>query len=457
MKKVGSQKGSLVIFVLIFGGVFLISFGGILSFLLLQYKFSLEKAAYEESLHIAEAGIDFAKWHINHWPDDFSFSGTYSYKNASGDTIGYYQLSIEEETACSPGIKIISTGWTNDFPNKKRSIKITLMKTSIASYAFLSNSNIWFGENETVKGPFHSNGGIRMDGSQNALSTSAKDTYLCGEEHGCSPPQEKPGIWGEGDGQDLGLWKFPVSSIDFDSISNDLAYLKDEAQAKGIYLPNQGLGYYLHFNSDGTIDVYKIKKLKQKVWGYNGDDWVYEANDFDTIELYTTYSLPLNCGPIFIEDNVWIDGTVNGRATVVAAKLPETPNTMKKIIINGNIDYEGVNSVLGLIAQKDIIIPLYAPDDLTVKAAMMAQNGRIIRYYYPWWYDPYNLRNSISIEGSIVTNKIWTFTWVDEEEEVISGYKNTEMSYRASLTYNPPPYFPAIGDYRVLKWEEIKK
>ena len=74
------QRGSLITFVLVFGAVFLISMGGILSFILFQHKASLQKSAWEESLHIAEAGINYAKWHIAHWPDDFSFSGTYDYK-----------------------------------------------------------------------------------------------------------------------------------------------------------------------------------------------------------------------------------------------------------------------------------------------------------------------------------------------------------------------------------------
>ncbi|MCD6429510.1 hypothetical protein J7L09_02350 [bacterium] len=450
------QRGSLITFVLVFGAVFLISMGGILSFILFQHKASLQKSAWEESLHIAEAGINYAKWHIAHWPDDFSFSGTYDYKNTAGEVVGAYQLEIIEPTACDPGIKIKSTGWTNRFPDKKRTLQATLMKTSIASFAFVSNSNVWFGPNETIKGPFHSNGGIRMDGSQNAISTSAKQTYLCGPEHGCDPAEEKPGIWGEGEGQSLGLWEFPVQAIDFTTISQNLSYLKQEAEMNGIYLPNLGLGYYIHFNSDGTIDVYRVRKLKQKVWGYNGEDWVHETNDIEETEFYTSYTLPSNCGPIFVEDNVWVDGTVNGRVVLVAAQLPETPNTMKKIIINGNIDYEGTTSVLALIAQKDILIPLYAPDNLTIKAVMMAQNGSVMRYYYPWWYSPYHIRDYIVTEGAIITNKIWTFTWVDEDGEVISGYRNTEMSYRANLAYNPPPYFPEIGEYQIVEWQETQ-
>ena len=132
---------------------------------------------------------------------------------------------------------------------------------------------------------------------------------------------------------------------------------------------------------------------------------------------------------------------------------------MRKIIINGNIDYADSNSVLGLIAQKDILIPLYSPDNLTVKAAMLAQKGHVFRYYYPNWsaepYRTYGIRNKITTLGSIITNTLWTFTWVDGGGAAVSGYRTTEMAYDPNLTYNPPPYFPTSGEYEFLNWEEL--
>jgi len=453
------NRGTVITLVLVFGTIFLMLLASLLGFILLQHRQSLQKVAWNEALHLAEAGLNYSIWHISHAEDDFDFGGTKPYED-----VGQFQLEIIPPDGCNPGIKIISTAWTNDFPGVKRKIKIRDAKPALAKYAFLTNSNVWFGEDEALKGPFHSNGGIRMDGEQNSLATSAKETYICGPEHGCSPSQEKPGIWGQGGGGTDGLWQFPVPAVDFDKILQDLAILKAEAQSSGIYISQPvDHGYHVRFkvNPDGTgaVDVFRVKTVKQKVYGWDGEKWIYESNDINSEELFASYSLPQGCAPIFIENKVWVDGIVKGRAVLVAAELPEQPNKMKNIIISGNIDYADPNSVLGLIAQKDILISLYSPDNLEIKAALLAQRGHVFRYYYPKWsdepYKTYAIRNSIRTFGSIITNTMWTFTWVDSYNNVVSGYRTTDMNYDSSLTYEPPPYFPTAGEYEIIGWEEI--
>jgi len=455
------EKGIIVTLALIFGFVFLIMLGGLLTVILMQQRQSVQRADWNEALHIADAGSDYARWHIFHSPANFGFSGTYDYKNPYGDVLGKYQLAITAPTGCDAGATIKSTGWSLDFPNIKRTVQIKYAKPALAKYAFLTNSNVWFGPDEELKGPFHSNGGVRMDGTQNSIATSAQKTYVCGAEHGCSPSQEKPGIWGAGAGGGQGLWQFPVSNIDFNAITQDLAKLKTDAQVSGIYISQPtDHGFHVQFKADGTIDVFRVKKVNQKVYGWDGVEWIYESNDIDSEDFYANYPLPSSCAPIFIENKVWVDGVVKGRTTLVAAELPEMPNKMKNLIINGNIDYADSSSVLGLIAQKDILIPLQSPDNLTIKAALLAQKGHVFRYYYPNWtdepYKTYAIRNSIATYGSIITNTLWTFSWVDSAMNVVSGYRNTSMSYNPDLNYNPPPYFPVYGEYQTTDWKEIQ-
>lgn len=468
-----NQKGFISSLILVFGAAFLLTIAGLFSLILLQERESRQRFSWNYALDIAEAGINYARWHLNNFPDDYNFSGTYDFYQYQPEKKkeGEFVLEISPPSGCQPYIKIKSQGYTLKFPNVKRTIEISYGKESLAKYAFLTNTNVWFGENEALKGPFHSNGGIRMDGSQNSLSTSAKETYICGPEHGCtfstcsdpcswtSQGCECPGIWGTGSGQDEGLWQFPVPPIDFASITQDLAELKNKAQQSGIYLGSLGLGYHLKFKVDpvtgeGLIDVYRVTKLRRKVWGYNGERWVYESNDIENEDFYATYSFPSDCSPVFVEDNVWVDGTVKGKVTLVAARLPDISANNAKIIINGNIDYADDNSVLGLIGQKDILIPLYSPNNLTIKAVLLAQKGRVIRYYYPSWYAPYHIRDFIEVYGSIITNKIWTFTWVNRRGQVISGYRQTSMNYDPKLTFNPPPFFPQRGEYKFISWEE---
>jgi hypothetical protein len=488
------NRGTIITLVLVFGAIFLLLLAGLLGFILLQHRQSLQKVAWNEALNVAEAGINYSRWHINHAEDDFNFGGTKSYED-----VGQYQLEITAPTGCSPGVKIKSTGWTSNFSQVIREVKVKYAKPSLAKYAFLTNSNVWFGPEEELKGPFHSNGGIRMDGQQNSLSTSAKETYICGPEHGCSsancsdPCQwttegcQCPGIWccpggwcgeeGICGGRDLGLWEFPTPAIDFDKITQDLGTLKTEAQlteclpADDCYFESsEAYGYHLDFLSNGTFDLYKVTKLKPEVWGWNMEEWVYESNSIESETLIDNYSLPPDCRPIFIEDNLWVSGDVKGRVTLAAARLPDIPGQEVKMIIWGDINYIDSGSVLGLIAQKDIIIPMGYPVDsknricslenLEIKASLLAQKGRVFRYYYPnwWWKEPYKscaILNYIETYGSIITNKVWTFTWVDSGGNVVSGYQETEMSYNPDLTYSPPPYFPVSGEYEILDWEEL--
>ncbi len=454
------RKGSITIWVLVFGAVFIIMLSGVLGYLIFQIKDNEKTIAKNLAFHIAEAGVNYSRWHLAHNPNNFDFSGIYDYRDPEGALLGKFQLEIVPATGCEPGVKIISAGWKQSQESEKRTVKVVYAKSSLAKFAFLTNSNVWFGSEEELKGPFHSNGGIRMDGKQNSLSTSAKETYTCGPEHGCSPSQNKPGIWGQGDGGERGLWQYPVANVDFNGIIQDLAELKKQAQASGIYLfhPTRQ-GFHLKFKSDGTMDVYSVKNLKQKVWGYDGEKWLHESNDIDKEDFYGNFALPSNCGPIFIENDAWVEGAVKGRATVVAAKLPETSSNMKKIIIAGNIDYFDANSALGLIAQKDILIPLYSPDNLKIKAVLLAQKGHVFRYYYPRWsYEPYwtyGIRNYIETYGGIITNTMWTFSWVDGQGNVVSGYRNTNMGYDPNLAHNPPPQFPVTGDYEIISWEEL--
>jgi hypothetical protein len=471
--KIMQQKASIIMWVLVFGSVFLIMFSGLVGFFGFQSKQNQKTEAENLAFQVTEAGVNYAKWHLAHDEKDLSFAGIYNYKDPEGNIVGHYQLEIASSTACDFGVKVVSTGWTEKSPDIQRKIKIKHAKPSLAKYGFLTNTNVWFGDTEELNGLFHSNGGIRMDGVQNSLSTSYKGTYICGAEHGCSAGNcsapcawvasscQCPGIWGIGDGGKKGLWQFPVGEVDFNLIIQNLDTLKAAAQTQGgIYLGSSNKqGYHLKFMPNGTVDIYKVTILQPKIWGHNGDEWVHESNDIKEETFEQNYTLPSNCAPIFIEDNIWVEGNVKGRVTVVAAKLPEMPASLKKIIIPNNINYVDANSVLGLISQKDILIPFYVPNNLTIKATLLAQKGHVFRYFYyyqiPLPIRPYILRDRITTYGSIITNTMWTFSWVDGQGNVVSGYKETEMSYDKELTYNPPPYFPVSGEPETVNWEEI--
>ncbi|MBI4708841.1 MAG: hypothetical protein HY764_01395 [Candidatus Portnoybacteria bacterium] len=456
------EHGATLTLVIVYSAVFLIIFSSLIGFVYLQLSQTRQKVAFNQALAIAEAGADWSRWHLAHAPNDYNFSGTYDYKDPEGDTIGQYALEVSAPSACETSLSIKSTGWASDYPNVKRSISVKFGRPSLAQYAFLTDSDVWLGEEEDVKGPLHSNGGVRMDGTQNALFTSATSTYKCLPMHGCSSPYEiKPGIWGSGSGGTEGLWEFPVPSVDFDAISLDLGDLRDEARYHGGYYfgPSEAFGYRVEFKNDGSFNLYKVTKLKSNVWGADTDGvWHYESNDIGTgnsTTLLGNYPLTADgCDArnlIFIEDTrVWVDGVLKEKATVAAARFPDDPETNASIIINGSISRaDPTDTMLALIAQKNILVPRYSDNILEIQAVMVAQKGAVQRYYYSG-----DTKNRIMVRGSIITNKIWTWSWIDSFGDITSGYEITESYYEPALIYNPPPYFPSSGEQQFVSWEE---
>lgn len=460
------QNGAILTLVLVFAGIFVLIFGGLVSFISLQYQQSKEKVSYYRALTIAEAGANYSRWHLAHAPNDFSFSGTYDYSDPETGVVGKYNVTVTPPTTCSTIVSIKATGWSLDYPNVKRTVLVTFGRPSLAQYAFLTNSDIWIGPNENVLGPLHSNGGIRMDGTQNALSTSAKTTYTCQPLFGCNPAQTKPGIWGSGPGGAAGLWSFPVPAIDFNGLTVDLAQLKTSAQNGGYYFGPSGVfGYHIQFKNDGTFNIYKVTKLQPAVDGWDTQNVKHtESNDIgngNSETLVGNYPLTANGGCdtrslIFVEDlKVWVDGVTKQPVTVAAAQFPDNAATNSTIIINGNITRaDPTVTMTALIAQKNILVPLKSPNVLEIQAVMIAQKGAVQRYYYTNQGSD-TIKNKITVRGSIITNNVWTWSWVDDNNNVISGYQNTVSSYEPALIYSPPPFFPSSGAQQFISWEEI--
>lgn len=460
LKMLSSQKGTILIVSIVFVFIFLTTSVGLIGLATSQNKLAVKKIAWERAFEIAEAGANYYRWHLAHDPDDFQ-DGTggpgpyvHAYNDPYGGQIGNYSLEITPPTNCASTVTIESTGWTLDEPNTQRTVEAHYGLPSLAKFGFLTNSNVWFGEDEELHGPVHSNGGIRQDGENDGLMTSAKETYICGSEHGCSG-ETKDGIWGIGDLQVL--WEYPVPAVDFNAITSDLSELRTLAQSSGVYLDSSGLGYHIVLRDDASFDLYQVDQLRSNVSSYDGSSWVSDSQDIQDETFIANYPVA-TCSVIFVEDDLWVEGEIDNQSlTVVSADLPDVPSTNTRIILNGDITYKNRNdeTSLALIAQKDILVPLYAAeDDLEINAVMLAQKGHVFRNYYSSSYNPYYIRDYIEIYGAIITNTVWTWTWVNGSNQVTSGYSNTETIYDPNLKYNPPPGFPTETSYDFIRWEE---
>lgn len=432
-----------------------------------QLTFAGRTQAHEQALSVAQSGADYYRWHLNHDPEDFTDGtgqpGPYEHTvpGQNGNPDATFSLDIEPPASGSSIITIRSTGWVDTHPDVTRTIKIRIGKASYAKYAFLHNTNMWYGTRDEIHGPVFSNGGIRMDGTHDSTVMSALETYTCGLETGCDPSETKPGIWGEGGPQEL--WQYPVTSVDFNSINVDFNYMKSEAQTRGVYLPPSGVfGYHLIFAANGTVTVNRVTNARNnKGWSVEEGctDLYQEIQNEQFVGTYAIADKPI----IFAEDHVYVEGVVNGKVTVAAARFPIDVNDMNIWIVN-NLTYlaQDGNHSVGLIAQNDIYFGLDIPQDFIIHAAMLAQSGKVIRHNYKkqgCGAQPQAVRQTLTIYGSIISylKSYWSYgtgPQIGFGNEPTSGFTFRETIYDPQLYFGPPPYFPTEPDYTIISWEE---
>ncbi|MCK4918969.1 MAG: hypothetical protein KAS01_01135 [Candidatus Pacebacteria bacterium] len=468
-----NQSGMIIPLILVMTSILLILAVSLMTWTLSSRKDVKRKIQKVQSLQVAEAGVNYYKWHLSHNSSDFmdgndwccnnnpaltyedcsNVCGPYEheYKDYNDNVVGEFSLRITPAEVGSTVVAVESSGVAYGSNNITKKVSSYIGKRSLAEFSFLSASPIWIGGDEGTSGPLHSNGGIRFDGTSTAEVTSAVATYNCSSaSHGCSGV--KDGIWGTG-GPDT-FWRFPVPVTDFDLFSVSLANMKIDALTDGIYYDDSGdEGYFIEFLSDATVDIYTVDSLESKIWYYNYEsgNWKKEAEEIQSKTLLGNFAMPSN-GLIFIEDDVWVQGSVNGKVTLAAARFPENANNYARIRINGNINYiaRDGNHNLGLMSQGDVLVPRHAPADLTIDAMMLSQRGHV---YYRY-YDTHSIKNSIEVYGGIITNLFWTWTWVDGSMTTLDGYNTTNTIYNNNLTFNPPPSFPTSENFEVLSWKE---
>jgi hypothetical protein len=465
--KIGYQQGSITPALLMITSAFVIVIYGLLFLLSLQFDFSHRQVASEKALNIAEAGINYYRWHLAHAPEDFQ-DGTgaigpyiHEYQDPQGALIGYFSLDITPPENGSSILTIRSTGWSTEYPKVKRTIRAQYGASSVAEYSFLSNGSTWYGQGSVVNGRIHSNNGIRMDGTNTSIVSSAQDTYQCGWETGCQPPTAKPGVWGTGG--DSGLWRFPVPIVDFDSLAFDFSGMRTSAQDNGLYLDGNGVrGYHLIFQNNGTVRIYNIQST-DFIYGYSvpgqgiGNEGLggcrkqyQKITSENFMGEYNLDDTPI----VFAESDVWVEGEVSGRVTVAAVEFPITSSDAS-IWINNNLtysDYSG-NNVLGLLAQSNILFVRDVPEYFGVDAIMFAQKGTVLRHgYFDWCEGTYGaVKQKLTINGSIISyyKSYWNFGTGPE-----SGFINREINFDNKALYNPPPYFPTTGQFEFISWTE---
>ncbi|MCB9805747.1 hypothetical protein H6775_01140 [Candidatus Nomurabacteria bacterium] len=476
---INKKRGFVLLNSIVFGTIATILIIGLTSWFGVTIKGSRGLANREQAFHIAEAGIDYYRWHLAHNRDDYQ-DGTegdgpyiHDFFDKDGNKIGEFSLNITKPITGSTVVTIESTGTIETDQDVSRTIRTQLAIPSFAKYVFVADEAVRFGEDTEVFGQVHSNDGIRFDGLAHNLVTSAKEDYDDPDHSGqkewavhthVSPTDALPptAMADRFDIFEIGR-EVGVPAIDFDGLTSDMADLKTDAQENGHYYASSGKqGYRILFKADNTYDLYKVESQASKHSSCNNalgqskwDTWSVDAESF-----IGNYEIPEN-GIIFLEDHTWVEGEIDGsRVTVAVARFPEAPGQYRNIIINNDLEYNNFDGtdVIGLIAQGDIHIGMISDDNLIINAAMIAQNGRVGRYYYrgPWsrkpGCSPYHVRSEVDIYGMIATRQRYGFAYTDN-----TGYQTRNITYDTNLLFAPPPNFPLTSDqYEIISWEEVE-
>jgi hypothetical protein len=457
---------------IVFGSIFLTVLFALSSYVLIENKLQTSETSKTKALAIAEAGIEYYKWHLAHFPNDLQngtgAAGPYTitYNDPEGGQAGTIVLKITGNNSCgiSTSIDLESKG-TPQGSTKSATVYARYARPTVAQYSYVINSSVWAGADRVINGPYHSNGGIRMDGTANAPVTSSLATWSCTSSYGCSPTATKNGVFGAGPNQSL--WSYPTPQVDFAAIAADFSSLKTTATAQGLFFPrysngNGGVsyykGYHLKFKSDGTVDVYRVSSE------YNTDIYATADGSSDTSDyvriknetLYGNYAIPVNCRLIYVEDHVWVEGTLANKVTVVSADTVHS-GVDTNAMLPGNITYTTSDGSAGLtlMAENNILITPDSPNNMNINGIFIAQGGAFGRNLYdcPSSFEP---RGTLTMYGTTVSNKRTGTRWVNGcGSGSDAGYQSRVDTYDRKLSTNPPPFTPyTSSDYTFVDWRQ---
>lgn len=481
---------------LVFGAVFLAALSGLTLFVLSENRLQSRGTASAEALSLAEAGLEYYRWYLAHYPDDAQSSYQFDYQDPEGGAAGTVTLEINGNRSCGAltSVDIRSTGEPAGTQDVSKTLSARYARPSVGTFSYILNDSVWAGADRIILGPYHSNGGIRMDGSANAPVTSSVESWLCDGSaggYGCTgasgnpSPGMKPGVFGAASNQEL--WSYPTPQVSFEQMEADFGALRTTSQEYGIYYPryssgtNTGnvaywRGYHVVFNANNTVTIRRVQtpqslSLAGRINSEDAaSDWARftsggyassfttagrENNPGETCSSgVCTVPIPEDCGLLFFEDHIWVEGTIPSKVTLVAA-IPGEPVGTRNAYLRNNITYvsQDGSSGLTLIAARNVLISPDSPQDMMLNGIFIARGGAFGRNYYgaATQYEP---RGTLTILGTTVSNKRTGTRWCGATD-CPGGYQVRIDSYDRRIATDPPPFTPVVSnDYQFVDWRE---
>lgn len=326
--------------------------------------------------------------------------------------------------------QIVSKG---KFGGITSTVRVTLAPSKFSKFAYYSvdeGDNIWWTDEDTVWGPFHTQDYMRVYHHPvfyGKATTRRELIYYTNER------TDKPYFYG-GFEQGVNL------SMPDDAVSE----IEPEALDNGLFMEGHDTVYI-------TFDYDSLKYKYQ----YNAD--------------YTTVYLPDAApnGVIFTKGSVVrLQGVVQGQYSVVSATATTVTGHGRRTreTTSGGIIYLDDDIVfhkdprtdptstdlLGIIAEEEVLITDNSANhhDINIDASIFCQNGG-------FGADNYDMRpvsGTINLYGGVIQNirrAVGTFN----SRGAVSGFSKRYM-YDNRLLVASPPMFPGTGSFEIVSWYE---
>lgn len=332
---------------------------------------------------------------------------------------GNLDISIEVIDPYQDLSEIRSVGTYNGYTSV---VKVQVAPTKYSKFAYFSineGGSIWWTNNDTVWGPFHTQDYIRCYRRPvfyGKATTKRKLIYYT------SRRKDKPRFFG---GFERGV-NLPLPD-------DGLNKIRLAAQDEGLYLNGQDT-VYLTFENDS---------LKYR----------YAYGDPDT-----TIYLPNHAtnGVIFADDCVLrIKGTVKGQYSIACDG--SSSQGKGRIYLDDDIiynqdprDYPLSTDLLGIIARNEVLITDNSPnhDDINIHASVYAEHGG----FGSENYSSRPVSGNINLLGGIIQHTrraVGTFNRYGPQSGFAKRYK-----YDQRLLLASPPMFPGTGSFEIVSWYE---
>lgn len=405
-----------------------------------EQRIAQRYARLASGFYLAEAGLDDAISWMRSQPsppagtvcfDPFSGNGC---ANPQAQALGPGTYTVTIDPNDNNPISYIDlydiavTGLVTGDTTVVRRILGILRTESFSRYSYFTNlermasgTPIWFTSNNTLQGPVHSNAQFNIAGSPvfngPVSSAAASINYRTPPPAGGNNPQFNGGL-------SLGAStvQLPLSST---------ALRVAASAASGQWYTGNTTIVMQSSSPCGSLQPPCLLVTNPAL------GWTNQPR-----------SLPAN-GAIFVNGgNAKVSGTLDGQLTI---------GSSHDAVISNHVRYAdnpqtnpASNDVLGLVAERNVVIAWAAPDNLTIQASIMALNESFT--VENWWVGP--PQGTLSIYGGIIQGRrgpVGTFN--GSTGTILSGYAKN-YQYDARLSNMAPPHYPTTGTYNLVHWKE---